>query len=98
MHVKQYINQGHSATTPADLKKVIGSDEGFVDVQVTVVPVPKTPVETKSITWEGINSLSNFEITAAGVKAFKAYGISGWNPLLILDVIFRYVQPRVGKG
>ena len=28
-HVKQYINQGHSVTTPADLKKAIESDEGI---------------------------------------------------------------------
>jgi len=43
-HVKQYINQGHSATTPVDLKKAIGPDEGIVGVRVTFVPVPKTTV------------------------------------------------------
>ena len=78
-HVKQYINQGHSVTTPADLKKAIESDEGIAGVRVTFVPVPKTTVKTKSIKWEGISSLSNFEITAAGVKAFKAYGIGAGN-------------------
>ena len=31
-HVKQYINQGHSVTTPADLKKAIESDEGIAGV------------------------------------------------------------------
>ena len=79
MHVQQYINQGHSVTTPADLKKAIESDEGIAGVRVTVVPVPKTTVKTKSIKWEGISSLSNFEITAAGVKAFKAYDIGARN-------------------
>ena len=78
-HVKQYINQGHSVTTPADLKKAIESDEGIAGVRVTVVPVPRTTVKTKSVKWEGISSLSNFEITAAGVKAFKAYGIGKGN-------------------
>ena len=78
-HVKQYINQDHSVTTPADLKKAIESDEGIAGVRVTVVPVPKTTVKTQSINWEGISSLSNFEITAAGVNAFKAYGIGGGN-------------------
>ena len=45
-HVKQYINQGHSVTTPADLKKATESEEGIAGVQVTVVPVPKTTVKT----------------------------------------------------
>ena len=62
-HMKQYINQGHSVTTTADLKKVIESDEGIAGVRVTVVRVPMTTVKTKSIKWEGISSLSNFEIT-----------------------------------
>ena len=48
-------------------------------MRVTVVPVPKTTVKTKSIKWESISSLSNFEIMAACVKAFKAYGISAGN-------------------
>ena len=51
----QYINQGHSVTTPADLKKAIESDEGIAGVLVTVVPLPKTTVKTKSIKWEGIS-------------------------------------------
>ena len=75
----QYINQGHSVTTPADLKKDIESDEGIAGVRVTVVPVPKTTVKTNSIKWDVISSLSNFEITAAGAKAFKAYGIGAGN-------------------
>lgn len=78
-HLKQYINQGHSVTTPAGLKKAIESDAGIAGVRVMVVPVPKITVKTKSIKWEDISSLSNFEITAAGVKAFKAYGIGGGN-------------------
>ena len=78
-HVKQYISQGHSVTTPAGLKKAIESDEGIPGVRVTVVPVPKTSLSTKSITWEGISSLSNFEITTAGVRAFRAYGIGAGN-------------------
>ena len=48
-------------------------------MRVTVVPVPKTTVKTKGIKWEGIISLSNFEITAVGVKAFKAHGIGAGN-------------------
>ena len=51
----QYINQVHSVTTPADLKKAIESDEGIAGVLVTVVPLPKTTVKTKSIKWEGIS-------------------------------------------
>ena len=78
-HVKQYINQGHSVTIPADLKKAIESDEGVAGVRVTVVPVPKISVHTRSSKWEGISSLSNFEITTAGVRAFKAYGIGAGN-------------------
>ena len=48
-------------------------------MRVTVVPVPKNRKKAKSIKWEGISSLSNFEITEAGVKAFKAYGIGAGN-------------------
>ena len=48
-------------------------------MRITVVPVPKTTVKTRSIKWEGISSLSNSEITAADVKAFKAYGIGTGN-------------------
>ena len=44
-------------------------------MRITVVPVPKTTVKTKSIKCEGISSLS----TAAGVKAFKVYGIGAGN-------------------
>ena len=40
-HVKQYINQSHSVTTPTDLKKAIESDEGIASVRVTVIPVPR---------------------------------------------------------
>ena len=54
-NVMQYINQGHSVTTTADLKKAIESDEGIAGVLVTVVPLPKTTVKTKSIKWEGIS-------------------------------------------
>ena len=79
MHVKQYINQGHSVTTPADLRKAIKSNKGICGVRVTVVPVPKTTMHSKSIKWEGISTLLNFEITTAGVWAFKAYGIGAGN-------------------
>ena len=77
--MKRYVNQGHSVTTPADLKKAIESDEGIAGVRVTIVPVPKTTVDTKNIKWEGVTSLSNVEITAAGIRAFKAYGIGAGN-------------------
>ena len=36
-------------------------------------------MKTKSMKWEGIGSWSNFEITAAGAKAFKAYSIGTAN-------------------
>ena len=75
MHVKQYINQGHSVTTPADLRKAIESNKGICGVRVMVVPVPRTSMHSKSIKWEGISTLFNFEIMTAGVRAFKAYGI-----------------------
>ena len=80
MHVKQYINEGHSVTTPAYLRKAIESNEGInCGVRVTVVPVPKTTMYPKSIKWEGTSTLFNFKITTAGVRAFKAYGIGAGN-------------------
>ena len=99
-HVKQYINQGHSVTTPADLKKAIESNEGIAGVRVTVVPVPKTTLNTKSIKWEGISSLFNFEITTVGVRAFKAYGIGtgnfrSWTSFAGMHAI---TQPKVTKA
>ena len=59
MLVKQYINQGHSVTTPADLRKAIESNEGICGVPVTVVPVPKTTMHSKSIKWEGFMGLQS---------------------------------------
>ena len=79
MDVKQYINQGHSVTATADLRKAIESNEGICGVRVTVVPVPKTTMSPKSIKWEGISTLFNFEITTAGVWAFKGCGIGAGN-------------------
>ena len=61
-------------TTPADLRKAIESNEGICGVRVTVVPVPKTTMYLKGIKWESISTLLNFEITTAGVRAFKTYG------------------------
>ena len=66
-------------TTPADLRKAIECNEGICGVRVTVVPVPKTTMYPKSIKWEGISTLFNFEITTAGVGAFKAYGTGAGN-------------------
>ena len=42
-HVKQYINQGHSVTTPADLKKAIKSDEGIrmCELRLFLFPRPQ---------------------------------------------------------
>ena len=71
-HVKQYINQGNSVTTPVELKK------GINGVRVTLVAVPKT-ARSKKINWDVISSLSNFDITSAGVTSFKAYGIGVGN-------------------
>ena len=61
-------------TTPAQLKKAIESNEGIKGVRVTLVPDPKI-TGRKKIKWDGISSLSNFEITSTGVRSFKAYGI-----------------------
>jgi len=76
-HVKQCINQGHTVTTAADLRKAI--DESICGVRVTAVPVLKTTMYPKNIKWEGISTLFNFNITTAGVGAFKAYRIGAGN-------------------
>ncbi|KAM7432982.1 hypothetical protein ABFA07_016683 [Porites harrisoni] len=105
-HVKQYINQGHSLTTPADLKRAIDSDEGIAGVRVRVLPIPNTTVKTKGIKCEGISRLSNFEIMAAGVLyALKAYGIGAgnfrsWTSFSGIrhNNQFEWIAKRPGKG
>ena len=83
-HVKQYINQGHSATTLADLKKAIKSNEGIPGVRVTVVPVAKTTVNTKTIKWEGISltSRSRQKVSGPSRRMVLAQGISDPGPHL----------------
>jgi hypothetical protein len=57
-----------------NLKKLLNPTKGLKGVRVTLVPVPKI-TGRKKIKWDGISSLSNFEITSTGVRSFKAYGI-----------------------
>ncbi|CAB4006196.1 Hypothetical predicted protein [Paramuricea clavata] len=57
-----------------NLKKAIESNGGIKGVRVTIEPVPKI-AGRKKIKWDGISSLSNFVITSAGERSFKAYGI-----------------------
>lgn len=72
-HVKSFINEGHSVTTPNELKQAIESRGGIPGVRAAVVEVQKKYQESPKI--EGISTLNNFSFSKRGFKAFRAYGV-----------------------
>ncbi|KAK3697373.1 hypothetical protein QZH41_002025, partial [Actinostola sp. cb2023] len=78
--IKTYINQGHSVTTPKEMKTAIESDGGIEGVRVVFVEAPpgnssKNDTKLSAVKWDGISSLYNFAFNEQGIRAFKAYGI-----------------------
>jgi hypothetical protein len=73
-HIKAYINQGHSVTTPQAMKSAIESNGGISGVRVVSVAATSKS-KTKNIKWEGISAFFNFVFTNEGIRAFKAYNI-----------------------
>jgi len=72
-HVKSYVNEGNSVTTPSDLKTAIESRGGISGVRVAVLGVNNGNAKTYKL--EGINTLNNFSFNDQGFYAFRAYGI-----------------------
>ena len=72
-HVKSYVNEGNSVTTPSELKMAIESRGGIPGVRVAVVEVNN--VNAKAYKLEGINTLNNFSFNDQGFYAFRAYNI-----------------------
>ena len=59
MHVKQYINQGHSVTTPADLRKAIESNESS-----TGGPLDNEPIRLQKNLFQPIRELHMAHVTS----------------------------------
>lgn len=72
-HVKSYVNEGNSVTTPSDLKTAIESRGGIPGVRVAVVQTSNE--NTKTYKLESINTLNNFSFRNEGFYASRAYGI-----------------------
>ena len=72
-HVKSYVNEGTSVTTPSDLKTAIESRGGIPGVRVAVVQTSNE--NTKTYKLESINTLNNFSFRNEGFYASRAYGI-----------------------
>ena len=72
-HVKSYVNEGNSVTTPSELKMAIESRGGIPGVRVAVVEANN--VNAKTFKLEGVNALNNFSFNDQGFYAFRAYDI-----------------------
>ena len=72
-HVKSYVNEGNSVTTPSDLKTAIESRGGIPGVRVAVVQTSNE--NTKTYKLESINTLNNFSFRNEGFYASRAHGI-----------------------
>ena len=72
-HVKSYVNEGNSVTTPNELKTAIESRGGIPGVRVAVVETSNANKKTYKL--EGINTLNNFSFSDQGCYAFRAYDI-----------------------
>lgn len=73
-HIKAYINQGNSVTTPEEMKTAIQSNGGIPGVRVACVP-GATRADSIKAKWDGISAYYNFKFTKDGVRVFKAYSI-----------------------
>lgn len=76
-HVKSYVNEGNSVTTPSELKTAIESRGGISGVRVAVVEVNNA--NAKAYKLEGVNTLNNFSFNDQGFYAFRAYDIGPGN-------------------
>lgn len=76
-HINTYINEGHSVTTPKEMKSAIESNGGIPGVRVVYVVAPNKSQlpDVEDLKFEGISTLFNFTFTKVGVKAFKAYKV-----------------------
>lgn len=72
-HVKSYVNEGNSVTTPSDLKTAIETRGGIPGMRVAVVQTSNE--NTKTYKLESINTLNNFSFRNEGFYASRAYGI-----------------------
>ena len=72
-HIKSYVNEGNSVTTPSELKTAIESRGGIPGVRVAIVEARNA--NTKTYKLEGINTLNNFSFSDLGFFAFRAYDV-----------------------
>ena len=77
-HVRRFIDEGNSVTTPDEFLEAILSHGGIGGLRVVVVRSGQERSGTSrknTVKWEGISSFNNFSFTPCGVTAFRAYKV-----------------------
>ena len=87
-HVKSFVNEGNSVTSPSELKIAIESRGGIPGVRVAVVEVNNANAKTYKL--DGVNALNNFSFHTHGFNAFRAYDIGPGK-------FFQWEEVEVGK-
>lgn len=72
-HARRWINEGNDIQTAEEFKEAIISAGGVRGVRVVVEN--GAGLGEKSIKWDGISFLNNFEFTEKGIKVWRAYNI-----------------------
>lgn len=80
-HIKSYVNEDNSVTTPSELKTAIESRGGVPGVRVAVVETTnsKKSLNERTYKLEGVNTLNNFSFSDQGFYAFRAYDVGSGN-------------------
>ena len=77
-HVRRFIDEGNSVTTPQEFLEAIESHGGIGGVRVVVVRAQKErsgSSKRSTVKWEGISSFNNLSFSLDGVTAFRAYKV-----------------------
>lgn len=77
-HVRRFIDEGNSVTTPQEFLEAIQSHGGIAGVRVTIVrggQERNRAAKKNTVKWDGISSFNNFSFSSEGVTAFKAYSV-----------------------
>ena len=69
-----YGNEGHNIEGATQMKTAIESSNRLLDVVTVVGSVPPR-IDNGECTCQDVSLLNNFEITDAGVRVWRAYGI-----------------------
>lgn len=73
-HMQLYLNEGHDIETAAQMKVAIESSGGVPGVVVTLASTPEQQPK-KTVTWDGVSYLNNFQYESDGLRVWKAFDI-----------------------